>query len=135
MPRTQKPKNKPARCRHDGSFAVVSGIRGENERTMSEPAVVCCRCGALRRPKSWKPDEWSEALGDEPFECPNDLAMLVHETNVRAHEDANEATRRAWERWVDVGGYGRRLLFGRLRAEEIGRAESDAAAHARETGR
>lgn len=56
--------------------------------------------------------------------------LLIHALDL-SNPTVPAAAREAFDRWVDVGGYGRRLLFGRLRSEEIGRAEGDAAEHAR----
>jgi len=106
------------RCAHTSGFAVVSGTRDGDELAMTEPAIVCRGCGALRRPISWYPDNWSEPLGDVSG-FSNGFALLVHATNISTREEADRVTRQAWERWVDVGGPSRRMSFGRPRAEDF----------------
>jgi hypothetical protein len=121
-----------AGCAHDRSFAVVSGVYQGNERTASEPEVLCRDCGATR---SRHRMNWSPTLVECMVDCsfPEGATILVHASNLTA-EDVDAAGRVAWEWWVDLE-YGRRLLFGRLREEDIPRAESDAAAHVRGAGR
>ncbi len=128
MPRPSPSKNKPTRCRHDGTFAVVSPIRGEDESTMGEPLVLCRGCGAIRHRFR---DNWSPSLADdlaaEPgFVFPEGSAILVH-ANALDSRDVDRNGKKAWNVWVDADGYGRRLLFGRLRPEEVDRAERDSA--------
>jgi hypothetical protein len=119
-------------CRHDGTFAVVSAVYQGAERTASDPQVVCRGCGAMRYRNR---TNWSPSVDADMAECtfPEGASFLVHASNLTA-ENVDSAGRAAWEWWVDLE-YGRRLLFGRLHPEDIARAESDAAANARETGR
>jgi hypothetical protein len=125
-------KTKPPKCRHDGRFAIVSGVLGDDETAMSEPQVLCMGCGALRfRSRAeWSPslDECLAADRTINVSFPDGAGLLLHATNLTEGE-VDDAGRAAFDRWVDVGGYGRRLLYGQLRADEIERAERDAAEH------
>jgi hypothetical protein len=116
----------------------VSPILSEDESTMREPLVLCRGCGALR---SRHRSEWSPALAEDlaanpGFVFPRGAAFFVHANGLTAEQVASETGagehgRRAFDVWVDAGEYGRRLLFGRLRPDEIERAERDAAEAAR----
>jgi hypothetical protein len=61
---------------------------------------------------------------------PEGSALIVHSTNLRTDEEVDQAGDAAFAKWVDLE-YGRRLLYGRLRQEDLPRAERDAAEYAR----
>jgi hypothetical protein len=116
----ERGRSKAPRCQHDGRFAIVSGVLGDDETTMSEPQILCVGCGALRfRYRA----EWSPSL-DECLATdrtinvsfPDGAGLLLHATNLTEGE-VDDAGRAAFDRWVDVGGYGRRLLYGKLRPD------------------
>jgi hypothetical protein len=136
-------RRKAPKCKHDGTFAVVSianfvfgGPTGKpGEAGMLGPEILCCKCGAMRHRRDGK--SWSASLAHEMSDpllqrdgFPEGSALVVHATNLRTDEEVDQAGDAAFAKWVDLE-YGRRLLYGRLRQEDLPRAERDAAEYAR----
>jgi hypothetical protein len=130
---------RPKKCKHEGPFAVVSltnfltgGLKGRiGEEGATEPQILCCQCGALRYRKSWNGPRWSASLAEEVADptftvFPEGSAIVVHRSNIRDEEQLEQAGDAAFAWWVDLD-YGRRLLYARLRPEDLPRAERDAA--------
>lgn len=135
-------RKKAPKCKHDGTFAVVSianfafgGPTGKpGEAGMLNPEILCCKCGAMRHRRDGK--SWSVSLAHEMSDpllvrdgFPEGSALIMHSTNLRTDE-VDQAGDAAFAKWVDLE-YGRRLLYGRLRQEDLPRAERDAAEFAR----
>lgn len=138
-------RKKAPKCKHEGSFAIVSltnfltdGLKGRiGEEGMTEPEVLCCHCGAMRRRKDCNGRRWSISLAEEMTDplfirdgFPEGSAIVVHATNLRIDAEVEREGEKAFDKWV-VLEYGRRLLYGRLREEDLPRAERDAAECAR----
>ena len=132
-------RKKAPKCKHDGTFAVVSitnfifgGPFGKpGEAGMFDPEILCCKCGAMRHRRDGK--SWSASLAYEMSDpllqrdgFPLGSAFVVHATNLQNEEEVDREAEKAFAKWVDLD-YGRRLLYGRLRQEDLPRAELDAA--------
>lgn len=130
------------KCKHDGTFAVVSLanyatglVKGKvGEAGMTSPDVLCCRCGAMRPIASCNGPRWSAQLAEDMTDplCkfPEGSALVVHAMGLRGGAELEAAADAASASWADMD-YGRRLLYGRLRSEDLPRAERDAAEYAR----
>jgi hypothetical protein len=138
-------RKKAPKCKHEGPFAVVSlanflfaGPKGRiGEEGMTDPEVLCCKCGAMRSRKDCNGQRWSIPLAEEMSDpllvrdgFPEGSAIVVHAANLRNEDEVDREGEKAFAKWVDLD-YGRRLLYGRLREEDMPRAERDAAEHAR----
>lgn len=138
---------KPApKCRHDGAYAIVSftnwlgGFKGRiGEEGIGNPQILCCACGATRPRKCFNGPSWSQPLAfyeSDPLLVrdgwPEGATIFVHATNLRTDEEVERESEKAFAKWVDLD-YGRRLLYARLRDEDLPRAERDAAECARTT--
>jgi len=138
-------RKKAPKCKHDGMFAVVSianfvfgGPTGKpGEAGMFGPEILCCKCGAMRARRDCNGKSWSTSLAHEMSDpllvrdgFPEGSALIVHSTNLRTDEEVDRAGDEAFAKWVDLE-YGRHLLYGRLRQEDLPRAERDAAEYAR----
>lgn len=133
---------KAPKCKHDGTYAIVSltnflfgGLQGRiGEAGMTNPEVLCCKCGATRDRKNCNGPRWSaqlvEEMSDPLCTFPEGSAIVVHSANLRSEEEVDRAGDEAFAEWVDLE-YGRRLLYGRLTQEDLPRAERDAAEYAR----
>lgn len=136
------PRKRLPKCKHDGTFAVVSlanyasgFVKGRiGEAGMTGPEVLCCKCGAMRSIKSFDGPRWSaqlaEDMTDPLFVIPEGAALVVHATGMHAGPELEAAGDAASMTWADLD-YGRRLLYGRLREEDLPRAEREAAEYTR----
>jgi hypothetical protein len=135
---------KAPKCKHAGPFAIVSlanflfvGPNGRiGEAGMTDPEVLCCKCGAMRSRKNCNGHRWSIPLVEEMSDpllirdgFPEGSAIVVHAPNLWSEEEVDREGEKAFAKWVDLD-YGRRLLYGRLTEEDLPRAESDAAEYA-----
>jgi len=138
-------RKKAPKCKHDGTFAVVSianfvfgGPTGKpGEAGMLNPEILCCKCGAMRARRDCNGKSWSASLAHEMSDpllvrdgFPEGSALIVHSTNLRTDEEVERAGDEAFAKWVDLE-YGRRLLYGRLQQEDLPCEERDAAEYAR----